>query len=165
MNLDILIFQQINGLAGRWGFFDALGVFFASYFQYVLAVLVILLFRRNIRAIFWSLAAVVLARLGAVELIRLFWSRPRPFVENSVNLLIEKANEPSFPSGHAALFFALSAVVYFYNKKAGVFFFIASFLISISRVFVGVHWPSDILAGALVGIFSGWLVIKISKKF
>jgi undecaprenyl-diphosphatase len=81
----------------------------------------------------------------------------------------------SFPSGHAAFFFALSTVLLLYNKKfyprpkfwwgAGLFFFLASFLISIARVFVGIHWPSDILAGAAIGIFSGWLIILFSRKF
>lgn len=156
MNLDVLIFQQINGLAGRWIYLDALGVFFAEYFQYVLVIILVWLFRKNIRVIFWSLAAAVLARFGITELIRLCWARPRPFVEN---------NEPSFPSGHAAFFFALSAVVYSYNKKAGIIFFFASALISIARVFVGVHWPLDILGGAAVGILAGWIIIKISKKF
>lgn len=165
MNLDILIFQQINGLVGRWTGLDTSGVFFAEYFQYVLVIILVWLFRKNIRVIFWSLASAVLARFGIAELIRLFWSRPRPFIENNVNLLVEMAPKPSFPSGHASACFALSFVVYHYNKKAGIFFFIASFLVSIARVFVGVHWPTDILGGAAVGILVGWIIIKISKKF
>ena len=85
---------------------------------------------------------------------------------NHINLLFSyNPAEPSFPSGHAAFYFAIATIVYFYNKKAGLGFFLASFLISISRVFVGIHWPADIMAGALVGIFSGWLIIKIAKKF
>ena len=81
-----------------------------------------------------------------------------------VNLILNKIDQPAFPSGHAAFFFALSTVVYFYNKKAGIGFFVASFLISISRVFGGVHWPTDILAGVLVGIFSAWFILKILRK-
>lgn len=165
MNLDILIFQQINGLAGRWVYLDSLGVFFAEYFIYILGGVALLLFRKNLRRVIWTILAVVLARFGIAELIRFFWSRPRPFVENNVDLLIGKTSESSFPSGHASACFALSFIVYHYNKKAGIVFFIASFLVSIARVFVGVHWPSDILAGAIVGIFSGWLIIKISKHF
>ena len=165
MNLDILIFQQINGLAGKWVYLDALGIFFAKYFEYALVMFALLLLRKNLRLMFGAFFAAVLARFGIVELIRLFWSRVRPFIENNVNLLIERTSEPSFPSGHAAFYFGLSTIVYFYNKKAGTIFFIASFLISISRVFVGIHWPSDILGGAIVGIFSGWLIIKISRRF
>jgi len=165
MNLDISIFQQINGLAGQWACLDALGVFFAEYLIYILGGLALLVFRKNLRRAIWAILAVVLAKLGIAELIRLFWSRPRPFVENNVNLLIEKASEPSFPSGHASACFALSYIIYHYNKKAGIVFFFASFLVSIARVFVGVHWPLDVLGGAAVGILAGWIVIKISKRF
>lgn len=165
MNLDILIFQQINGWAGKSVCLDAVGIFFAKYLEYLLIVLIIFFLRKNLKIIFQAFLAAVLARFGVVELIRVFWSRSRPFIENNVNLLIGHENTGSFPSGHAAFYFGLSTVVYFYNKKLGIMFLIASSLVSISRVFVGVHWPSDILAGAIVGIFCGWLVIKISKKF
>lgn len=165
MNLDLFLFQQINGLAGQYDFLDKLGVFFAEYCQYILAIILIWLFRRNIRAIILSVSAALLAKFGLAELIRFFWSRSRPFVEHDVNLLLEKVNEPSFPSGHASFFFALSTVVYLNNKKAGMLFYAVSFIISISRVFAGVHWPSDILAGVLVGVFSGWLVMKLAKRF
>ncbi|OGZ24232.1 MAG: hypothetical protein A2896_00065 [Candidatus Nealsonbacteria bacterium RIFCSPLOWO2_01_FULL_43_32] len=158
--MDYFIFQQINNLAGQWASLDALGIFFAQYLAYLLVGLAILIFWGKRRTILQAFMAVVLARFGIVELIRLFWLRPRPFVENNVSLLLEH-NGASFPSGHAAFFFALSFIVYQYNKKAGIGFFVASFFISIARVFVGIHWPSDILAGALVGIFSGWLAMRI----
>ncbi|MFH1575534.1 MAG: phosphatase PAP2 family protein [Candidatus Nealsonbacteria bacterium] len=165
MNLDILIFQQINGLAGQWAYLDALGIFFAEYFIYILGVAAVVLFWKDLRRIFWMILAVLLARFGITELIRFFWLRSRPFVENSVNLLIGHESTGSFPSGHASVCFALSFIVYYYNKKAGKIFFIASFLISTARVFAGVHWPLDILGGAAVGILAGWIVIKISKRF
>ncbi|MFH1424033.1 MAG: phosphatase PAP2 family protein [Candidatus Nealsonbacteria bacterium] len=163
--MDYFIFQQINGLAGRSVCLDSLGIFFAEYLIYILGGAALLLFRKNLRRIIWAGLAVVLAKFGIAELIRLFWLRPRPFVENNVNLLVEVAAKPSFPSGHASVCFALSFVVYHYHKKAGIAFFAASFLISIARVFVGVHWPLDILGGAVVGILAGWIIIKISQKF
>ena len=165
--MDYFIFQQINSLTGKSICFDSLGIYLAEHFEHVLWFCLLLFLLKNFRK-YWpmiikGLAAGILARFCIVELIRLFWQRPRPFVENDVNLLLEY-NGAAFPSGHAAFFFALSTVIYHYNKKAGISFFIASFLISISRVFVGIHWPSDILTGAIVGIFSGWLILKIFKK-
>jgi len=162
--IDSFIFQQINSLAGKFVCLDSLAVFFAGYLEYILAGLVFLLLWKKWWAVFRVFTAAILARYGLVELIRFFWTRPRPFIENEVNLLLEHTGA-SFPSGHAAFFFALSLVVYRYNKKAGIGFFIASFLISISRVFVGIHWPSDILVGAIVGIFSGWLILRIFRRF
>ncbi len=165
MNLDILIFQQINSWAGRFVCLDALGVFFAEYLIYILGGIVVLLFWKNLRVIFWAVLAVILAKFGLTELIHLFWSRSRPFVENNFQVLINHAPTPSFPSGHAGACFALSFIVYHYNKKAGIFFFVASVLVSIARVFVGVHWPLDILGGAVVGIIAGWIIVKISQRF
>jgi len=164
--MDQFIFQQINQFAGKWILMDNLAIFFAKYFEYILIISVFLIFWKKWKIIFQSFLAAILARFGIVEIIRYFFPRARPFVENHINLLIShNPNEPSFPSGHAAFYFALSTVVYSYNKKAGILFFIASFLIVVFRVFVGVHWPLDILVGALVGIFSGWLVYKIFKRF
>ena len=165
--MDQFLFQKINGLAGQWAYADAAGIFFAKYLGYVLVGLVFLIFFRKWKIILSAFLAAAVARLGIVELIRWLWERPRPFIENNVNLLLNHGAEPSFPSGHAAFYFTLSTIVYFHNKKAGIFFFTASFLISISRVFAGIHWPSDILAGAIIGIFSGWLVlsmVKVPKK-
>ena len=153
--MDYFIFQQINSLAGRFVCLDSLAIFFAEYFVYILVGLVFLVLWRKWRAILQAFVAAILARFGIVELIRFFWQRPRPFPENI---------EPSFPSGHAAFSFALSFVVYQYNKKAGIFFFTASFLIVISRVFLGLHWLSDIVVGVLIGIFIGWLVLRIFRK-
>jgi len=166
--MNYFLFQQLNQLAGKFQWLDNLGIFFAEYFGYllILLVLIIPLFykRPGWKIALQSFLAAILARFGIVELIRWIWPEPRPFIENNVNLILTHNNTAAFPSGHAAFFFSLSTVIYFYNKKAGIGFFIASFLISISRVFCGVHWPSDILAGALVGIFSGWLIMKIFKK-
>lgn len=167
--MDYFLFQQINGLAGKFVCLDTLGIYLAEHFEYVLFFCLFLFLLKNFKK-YWpmiaqGLAAAILARFGIVELIRWLWERPRPFVENNVNLLLDKINVAAFPSGHAAFFFALSTVIFLYNKKAGLFFFFASFLISIARVFCGIHWPSDIIGGAIVGIFSGWLVFKIARKF
>jgi len=165
---DFYLFQLINNLAFKWFWFDACGTFFASDFGYILIFLLVLFLLLRLKKC-WKIAikavlAGILSRMIIVNIIRWFLPRPRPFVENGVNLLMSYSNEPSFPSGHAAFYFAISTVIYFYNKKIGILLFLASVLISISRIFVGIHWPSDILAGAAVGIFSGWLVNRIFKK-
>ncbi len=168
MNIDLYLFQYINGFAGKSVCLDSLAIFFAEYLQYFLiaALFVFLLknFKKYLPMVMGGLAAAVLARFGIAEIIRFFWHRARPFVENNVSLLFNHENSYSFPSGHAAFFFALSAVIYHYNKKTGILFFIASLLVSISRVFCGVHWPSDILGGIIVGVFSAWLVLLLGRR-
>jgi len=74
-------------------------------------------------------------------------------------------NLQSFPSGHAIFFFALSTVIYSFNKKLGIFFLAFSTLMSIARIFVGVHWPSDILAGAILGTIIGVIIKWVYKNY
>ncbi len=166
---DFSIFQLINQFAGRWIFLDAIGIFFAKYSGYVLvAILLSFLFfgnkNKNFKMVIEAFLSAIFSRFVIVNIIRFIYSRPRPFVNHQVHLLITETGG-SFPSGHAALFFALSFIVYFFNKKAGITFLIISFLMGIARIFVGVHYPSDILGGILVGYFSAWLINKYSKNF
>lgn len=166
MNFDLYFFNLIHGLSEKWVWLDFLGVLFAKYFEYfLLACLLIFLavsFKKYWRMALEAMVSAGLARFVLAEIIRLLWFRPRPFVALNFSPLINKsAEEASFPSGHASFYFALSTIIYLYNKKAGILFYIASFLIVVSRVFVGIHWPSDILAGALLGILTAWVLNKI----
>lgn len=166
--MDSYLFWKINQLAGKWLWLDFLGIFLAKYFEYfVLFGLLVFLavnFRKYWKMVVLALVSAGFSRLIIVNIIRWLWHRQRPFIDNNVNLLFPHTDEGSFPSGHASFYFAISAVVFFYNKKAGIAFFIASFLISIARVFAGLHWPSDILAGAILGVFSGLLFYRLSKN-
>lgn len=162
--MNLYLFQKINGLAGNSPLLDSAGIFFAKYLGYVLAILLIILFYKRYQVLFRAFTAAIVARFVFTEISRWLWPVARPFIENTGILLIDHAADSSFPSGHAAFFFALSAVVYFYDKKAGVFFLSASALIALSRVFVGVHWPADILMGASIGILSASLVLVLFKK-
>lgn len=178
-SLDKSIFNGLNNLAGKYLSLDTLAIFFAQYFEYILIFFLFLFLLFNFRKyrlmIVQAFLAAILARLVIVEVIRYFLPRSRPFLETLVNLLLAPVNQSSFPSGHAAFYFAISTVIFLYFKKVyprpkfwwgiGFLFFLASFLISLARVFVGIHWPSDIVAGWLVGIFSGWLINKVFKNF
>ena len=167
--MELYLFHFLNQWAGQWLCLDALAVFLTKYLGYLLICFLLawlswdFLFRKEkylktIKIISLSLGAALFSRLIIVEIIRWFYYRPRPFLTEEVNQLISHSASSSFPSGHAAFFFALSTVIYLHNKKTGLAFFAASFLIVLSRVFVGIHYPLDILAGALIGIFFGWLI-------
>lgn len=167
MNLDIYIFSQINNLALKYLWLDTLAIFLAKYLPYLLvAVLVLFLikdFKKYWKMVGIAFSAVIFSGI-IVQLIRFIWYQPRPFIADQVNLLLSHSPTGSFPSGHAAFFFALSTIIYFQNKKAGILFLFASLLIGLSRVFSGLHWPSDILAGIILGIFSAWLINKLFFK-
>jgi len=166
--MDKILFNYINQFAGKWPLLDVLGIFFAKFFGFFLIFLLCLLFvkkpKKLWRLVLLSFVSAVIAKEVIVDTIRWFFPRHRPFVENNVNLIITREAIPSFPSGHAAFYFAIATIVYLYNKKLGILFFIGAFLISLARVFVGFHWPTDILAGAVVGIFTSFICYKIFKR-
>ncbi len=170
MTTDIKLLYFLNILAGKSQIFDFLTIFLASYLQYFLvaAFLLLLYFsvysKREKLTIFWVTAiSVVVARLGVTEIIRFFYHRPRPFLTYQLYPLISE-NEWSFPSGHSTFFFAMATAIYLYNKKWGIGFFIAALLMNISRIVAGVHYPSDILGGMIVGIVVAYVVFYIAEK-
>jgi undecaprenyl-diphosphatase len=115
-----------------------------------------------------SIFAAFVARFGVKSIILLFYNRPRPFMDLPLTHKLISVNPvenfQSFPSGHTIFLFALSWVVYSFNKKLGIFFIVCSAIVGMARIFVGVHWPSDILGGAVLGIIVGiginWLYIS-----
>ena len=170
MALDLRIFYFFNNLAGQSRFFDALVVFLAGYFQYFLIIIFLLYLyfsaypKRGKLYIFWTtIVSIIVARFGITEIIRFFYRRPRPIVAHQVNQLLSET-EWSFPSGHSAFFFAMATAIYLYNKKWGIGFFIAAILINISRVIAGVHYPSDIIGGAIVGIIVSCIVFRLAER-
>lgn len=164
--MDIYLFNLINQFALKWFWLDVLAIILAEFFPYLLALALIIFLlkdhKKHSKMIMEAITAAFFARFAIVSFIRWILPRARPFVNNNVNLLFEHSGF-SFPSGHAAFFFALSTIIYFYNKKIGALFFLSSILIVLARVFSGIHWPSDVLAGAIVGIISA-LVIKQGAK-
>ncbi|MBI2049974.1 MAG: phosphatase PAP2 family protein [Candidatus Staskawiczbacteria bacterium] len=166
MNIDLYLFNLINGLAFKWDWLGFASVLVFYYADYLIAAAIFLFlavnFKRHWKVMFESIAAAVFTRVVLIEIIRWLWSRTRPFVANNVNLLVDySAEKSSFPSGHAGFYFAFSTVVYCHNKKIGIVFYIASLIIVLARIFVGIHWPSDILAGAVLGILVG---LAFNKK-
>lgn len=165
--MDVLIFHYLNNLGLKYFWLDVLAIFLAKYTPYLAVGVLFLLLFWNFKNYFLpvveSLTAAVLG-MGIVKIIRFLWFNPRPFVSQDIHLLLSHSSSSSFPSMHVTFFFALSTVVLLYSKKAGILFFITSFLIALARVFVGLHWPSDILGGMVLGTFSALIVHKFLIK-
>jgi len=170
MSLDISLFQAIHGLAHQSSAVDFLAIFLAKYLGYflILVFILVLLLERHWQRRFYKFAlgalSVILARGLVVEIIRFFYHRPRPGVVLSIETLIDTPEAFSFPSGHAAVFFALAMAVYYMNKRLGLWFLACAALISLARVLVGVHWPSDVIAGAIFGALSAVIAKKLLAR-
>ena len=164
--MDLRIFEYINSFAGQWFLLDQLGIFLAQSAGYaLLGILAFLFLFRSYqrRMVIVSAISAVVARGILVTAIRFFYHRARPISVDAVHQLVTN-DKWAFPSGHASFFFALSTGVYLYNKKLGIFFYAVSLLMGVARIFVGVHWPSDILGGAFLGTIVGIVVKKIFDR-
>jgi membrane-associated phospholipid phosphatase len=92
-----------------------------------------------------------------VENLKQLGARPRPFLQMpDVRLLVGRGGSHAMPSSHAANWFAATAMVWFYYRRTAAFVLLPlAILVSFSRIYNGVHYPSDVLAGALVGAAVG----------
>lgn len=102
---------------------------------------------------------------GVVEIIKgaVAFPRPHQYFHGARTLLIY-GDFDSFPSLHAAFSFALAYMISLRHKTLGILLFVAAVLVSFSRVFVGVHFPIDILAGAAIGLFIPWIVRTLTVR-
>lgn len=119
-----------------------------------------------------GLAAFAIGFAGA-EVLKEIVLRPRPFaVLPDVRLLIPAPHSFAFPSGHTTSSFAVASGAVLAARKLlgkmplwGWPMFALAAAISYSRIYVGVHWPTDVAAGILFGVFSGWLGAKFGLEF
>ena len=158
MSFDVSLFSFIHNLAGRSTLLDFFGVIAAAYLPYAVAAaaVIVALLQRPWKIRFQCVALVMLAVVIARGIFaEIFWfilARPRPPLILGTDVLIAVPQNPSFPSGHATILFALAAALYPINRKASLWCAGGALVVSIARVFVGVHWPTDVIAGAVLGI-------------
>ena len=92
-------------------------------------------------------------------------ARDRPFVlDETVELLIKKPGEFSFPSGHTLNGFTAATVIFLHFKKSGIGALLFAGLIAFSRMYLFVHFPTDILGGMILGIMDALLVTFVVRK-
>lgn len=94
-------------------------------------------------------------------------ARPRPYtVIPELEILVEPLTSYSFPSGHAcSSFAAATAIAIAFRGKGGAWTLIPAALIALSRNYVGVHYPTDVLVGSAVGALSAAAVCAVTKKY
>ena len=104
---------------------------------------------------------VILADYSSAQIIKPYFQRLRPShdILDQIRLLVPKGGRYGFVSSHAANMYVSATILgYFYSKQKRLFFTIAS-LVAFSRVYVGVHYPADIVFGGFLGYGLGWITI------
>jgi undecaprenyl-diphosphatase len=177
-SFDSSIVSFFNDFAQRWHALDETMVFLSesSFMKggLALALLWWLWFRKPadgpdrrdyvLSALVACVAAVLIARLLAVSLP----FRERPMVASAQHFVLpygsdagDLAGWSAFPSDHAVLFFALAMGVFQAHRRFGTVAFLwAAVVVCFPRVYLGIHWPTDILAGAALGVGVAWLVAR-----
>ncbi|MEE8518620.1 MAG: phosphatase PAP2 family protein, partial [Dehalococcoidia bacterium] len=89
---------------------------------------------------------------GLTAAVNGLWARDRPFVDSDLELLFYRPTDSSFPANVAAVGFGLATAVFLRHRRVGLALYLLAFLWGFARVYAGVHYPTDILAGALIGI-------------
>ena len=174
--MDYSLEQWINGPAGSHPFWDAIMVATAAGAEPVFIAIVVLWFlvgwlRRLPKERQGAIAALLAAggALGVNQVLAYFWYRPRPYIAHpgQVHQLLGHSADSSFPSDHAAAALAIAGLLVFYHQRLGALALAAAALVAYSRVYVGDHYPADVLVGAViglgVGVALGWWLSVIPR--
>ena len=175
--MDHWLTIQIHQWAGQAGWLDGVIFFLAEPLAYFLGLAAVIAWFKPVWLGFdqsrWSarhiiaagLAAAFFARVVIKEAVVLFIDRARPFeVLEELKPLIEQSEGASLPSGHAIFFFTLTAAWLGYNRRIGWWLGLGAGLMALARVAAGVHWVSDVLAGAGLGLAFGLAVSLVLQK-
>lgn len=157
-----------------FGFFESLNsgladVFF-KFFTYLgnagivwIAAGILMLFFRKTRSLgCCMLVCLALTFITNDLIIKPIVHRARPFIADpTIRLIISAPAGHSFPSGHTAAAFSCATVIFIQHKKAGLGAFLLAALIGASRIYLFVHYPTDVFCGAVIGIICGIVFSKL----
>jgi undecaprenyl-diphosphatase len=151
--MDQRLFKWINDLAGKKNFLDNIMIFASYKFRYIFAFVLLLMWLRNgqYRKVFYRSLISIIINLSINVLIKQYKFRPRPFMTRKANLLIPSKLDSTFISKHTLLAFAVSTMIFIFNKIVGFIMLGLSVLIGVSRIWTGAHYPFDIIRSAFIG--------------
>ena len=169
--VDELLFRALN-LAGTNGTLDLIMILITTLGgTYILALFAVPLWLRGQREATFDFILILVLTVIVTTAIKYLVDRSRPCVDVSFGAQTlpgyrcETEPDPSLPSGHASRAFALAGLVGLrFRWRAGGAAMAFATLVGVSRVYMGLHWPSDILGGAFVGIGIAVLVELVSRR-
>ena len=136
-----------------------------EYGETALAVFIVMMCIKKMRKTGFAVLGATLAVLLFGELIlKHLIRRPRPFVINgAIELIIKAPSGFSFPSCHTAICVAMASALFLFHKRLGIIAYIYAALVAFSRMYLYVHYPSDIIGGIALGIGCGIGAVALVK--
>lgn len=165
--MNYWLFSLINDMANQSIVLDALMIVISKVVPYIYIFILAGLYMQGFRTRNFKLRGesfatgvlFVICLFGSFILGSMFYEN-RPFVDHTVVLIVNHAADASFPSDHAVGTMALACGILFYRWNLGTWMVYGSILVGISRVFVGNHYPGDIL-GAFILV---WILTALYNK-
>jgi len=171
LEVDRGLFRYINSLSGRNDLLDSIFSMAANDYLIPVSIGLILVYiwltsnksrdsKRGKNNVVLCVCTMFIAS-AVVFICNLFYFRERPFTLSEVNLLFYMPTDSSFPSNTAAGLVGLSMPILFERKTLFALALLGCILICFARIYVGIHYPSDVLAGFLIALGSFVLCIKL----
>lgn len=169
LQLDIALTQAINAFAGQFAPLDWIMLFLAKIAVYLMVLAVAARWfwpsdRPHERHVALSCGSASALALAVNQIVLLFYDRIRPYDAKVSHLLVAPSADPSFPSDHAALAFAIAAMLLLKRHPLAKACGVLAVLIALSRVYVGIHYAGDVLGGAAIGYAAACLVSRLYRE-
>lgn len=160
--MELQILHMIQGLHTDW--LDSIMIFFSAIGEegicWILVSVVLAVIPRTRKCGFAMMASMLLTHVLGNELLKNMIARPRPcHVDKSVTLLVPCPTSYSFPSGHTANGFTAAVTIFAYYRKPGAIALFVAAVIAFSRMYLFVHYPTDILGGIILGTLDACFVV------
>ncbi len=175
LNFDTQLFFAINSLP-HTPFLNSVFLFFSFYpiVVWIGIAIVFMMYERTHKPkmLLQLIIASLIAGLLSSGILKPIFTRPRPDISHGQQVIIIKekpamlpfVNDYSFPSGHASVAFAAAVVLTRYQKKHRAQLYLWATLTAFSRIYLGKHYPLDVVVGALLGYGIGYLTYYLGKR-
>lgn len=162
--MNLYLFKLINGLATKNLLFDRIMVAFSKYVPYVFMLMIVIIFllgvfknKKDYREIAFNTFIFTLINLILAYIIGGIYYVDRPFVHNKVNLLSTHVADASFPSDHATGTISIALGLGEYSNLLRKILMILSIIVGFSRIYVGHHYPSDVIGAYIMVLITNYL--------